>query len=168
MKGENLNIDAISMTMRVVVDRNEEKKFRRRAMRRMPKEYIELLFGHVHDDSIVICAFVEIDHESTPQALTYDTEDLERQVDLAAKSGLEYLGTIHSHPHRPDTMFSETDARDSLGREDIVFGILAIDDSKRPWKCVTDYWPKVKPFEVEYRKAPRLEQGTDLALQNPI
>jgi proteasome lid subunit RPN8/RPN11 len=138
--------------MRVVVDMAEEKKFRRRALRRMPNEYLEAMFGYEKNGQYVICAFEEIEHESTPKGVSYDPSDLAHAEKRAAESGMVLLGTIHSHPNRTEGMFSEMDARDVFHSGEKIFGILAIDASGKRRKCVTCYWPGVHLLDVEYRQ----------------
>jgi proteasome lid subunit RPN8/RPN11 len=135
---------------RIVVDAAEERKFRRRALRRMPSEYIETLFGIETRAEYVVCAFVEIEHIATPTSLDYDDEDLERHKLLAARSGLILLGSIHTHPHREDALFSDLDMRELLRLDEKVMGILAIDTSGARRRCTVAYWPQIQPLAVEY------------------
>ena len=135
---------------RIVVDAAEERKFRRRALRHMPNEYIEALFGIERRNELVICAFINIEHTGTPRTLDHDDEDYERHRRQAERSGLTLLGTIHTHPHRDSALFSDTDAHESLRLGERVMGICAIDTSGTRRKCITRYWPPIEPLPVEY------------------
>jgi proteasome lid subunit RPN8/RPN11 len=156
--------------MRVIVDKDEERKFRRRALSHMPNEYMEVMYGYVEDDTLVVCAFVDIDHEGTPKSIAYDQEEIDRQKGLAEKSGLVLLGTIHTHPDREEGIYSECDARDSYHNEEKLFAICSIHMKSGKRRTVDIwYWPGVTPLEVEYRETvstPEADRARERRLHN--
>jgi proteasome lid subunit RPN8/RPN11 len=133
------------------VDKKEEAKFRRRAIRALPNEYLETMYGFIKDDEVYICAFMEFEHESSPVDISYDDDDLVRDQNHAQANGLTMLGTIHTHPDREDALYSESDARSCWEtKQEIVFGICAISNKGKRRKCHVAYWPGVEPLPVTY------------------
>ena len=112
---------------RIVVDKKEERKFRRRALHAHPFETIEALWGKTRGDILYICAFVKMNIDKrTLRTLNYDDQELDFHEEDAAEAGLKLIGTIHSHPNADDTIFSEQDLRDSQESNELVMGICAI------------------------------------------
>jgi proteasome lid subunit RPN8/RPN11 len=137
------------LVTRIVVDKEQENNFRRRALRAMPDEYIETLYGYVDGSTAYICAFVDCEHEGTPAQVTYDDDELDSHEHHARKNGLELLGTIHSHPDREDPLYSHADARDCFDKKkESLFGICAISITGKRRKCNIAYWPAVQPLPV--------------------
>jgi proteasome lid subunit RPN8/RPN11 len=136
---------------RIVVDKKEEAKFRRRAMRSYPLEHIEALWGQIRGDILYICAFVRVDVETaTKNALYYDEQEMDFHEEDAREAGLHFLGTIHTHPDCEDTRFGDTDLENAQETQEIVMGIAAIrtigEGKKKRKRCAVDYWPVVRPL----------------------
>jgi proteasome lid subunit RPN8/RPN11 len=132
---------------KIVVDKKEEARFRRRVLRRYPCEYLEALWGKLHGDILYIVAFVKADHKGTRRSLKYDEQELDFHEEDAAEHGLHFLGTIHSHPNVTDTRFGDFDLEDCQETQEVIIGIAAIE--KLPngrKKCRIDYWPAPRPF----------------------
>jgi len=142
-------------SQRIVVDRGSERRFRRRAIRRLPHEYQENLWGRQRGNIIYVHAFVPITQTATPTAIYYDDDEMHESAEDAKEHRLVMLGSIHSHPDRHETLFSEGDLRQHLLDPDIIMGICAIEDV---WKgdtlvrrrCHVAYWPGVLPMSLEY------------------
>ena len=134
--------------MNVVVNLDEERGFRRRALRAMPNEYMEVLYGFVEGDTINICHFGEIDHEGTQTRLECEPGAWEYCEWLAKMSGMELLGSIHTHPYRDHTMYSYIDAVSSAEYGETVLAVCAIDATKPRRKTIIDYWPAIKAMDV--------------------
>jgi hypothetical protein len=79
-----------------------------------------------------------------------DDEEVEDIHDEAREEGLEYLGTVHSHPDCPPI---PSDA-DNIGARDMnerVFGIYEISKrkkSKRRFRTSLRWWPTQLPLKV--------------------
>lgn len=74
------------------------RNFRRRALRRYPREYVETIWGRKTRGGFHIVAFQEMEHSSSTCHVDFDREELRSQVGRC-DSGLICLGTIHSHPY---------------------------------------------------------------------
>lgn len=132
------------------VDRSAEAGFRRRALRALPNEWIETLWGFVENGVAYICVFMPVSQKGSPTEVTYSDSEIEAQKLEARSYKLEVLGSIHTHPDREETIFSEGDLRELQRLPELVMGICAIDISSKRRKCRVAYWPGVKPMKVEY------------------
>ncbi len=135
----------------ISVDRSAEAAFRRRALKAMPNEHIEALWGYVHDGIAYVCVFMPVKHEGSPEELTYDPAELLTQKRDAHAYRMEVLGSIHTHPDRDETIFSEGDLRELQTYPEMIMAICAIElvEGKRR-KCHIAYWPGIKPLKVGY------------------
>jgi proteasome lid subunit RPN8/RPN11 len=140
---------------RIVVDRVEEQKFRRRALRRFPLEYIEALWGYIRGNTLYICAFVSMNHRASKRAIWYEDQELDEHEEDAAEAGYGLLGTIHTHPNCSDARFGDTDLEQSQDTQELVLGICAIQiitvGRKERKKCLLAYWPVVRPMLVIHK-----------------
>lgn len=133
------------------VDKKAEYGFRRRALKAMPYEYVEALWGYIQGDVVHICKFVPIKHRSGLTWLEYQNEEVEQQKIAAREVGLQVLGSIHTHPDRNETIFSEHDLRDIQENPEPIMAICAIE--VRPGRRSVlriSYWPGVHPISVYY------------------
>ena len=154
---------------KIVVDKHEERKFRRRALRRNPKEYAEALWGYVRGDTAYICAFLKCDFKDpTTSSIYIPPEELDAHEDDAndttiidkvdgQKMKLELLGTIHTHPDREFAVVSDFDIWDQLDSQESIQGVCAIEIKNKNTKkerCITriEYWPAVRPLSVERKQ----------------
>ena len=140
---------------RVVVDKSAERGFRRRALRKMPLEYIEALIGYVQDGVAHVCLFIPFEHTATSRYIYYDEDAYEDCNDEAKEHHLVHIGSVHSHPRCKDAMFSEEDLADSSGdTRDLIMGVCAIEVRHKAGKtrrrCRIAYWPGVPPLKVDY------------------
>lgn len=141
---------ALAPFTKIVVDKKEERKFRRRALRR-EKEYIEALWGEIRGETLYICAFVKMEHKASRRSIWYEDTELDQHEDEAQEAGLSLLGTIHTHLNCEDTRFGDTDLKDSQESQELVMGICAIkEDNGRKISRIA-YWPVVKPLLTEKR-----------------
>ena len=134
---------------KVVVDKKEEAKFRRRVLSRYPREYLEALWGKLHGDTLYIVAFVKAEHKGTRHSCEYHEQELDFHEEDAAEHGLHFLGTIHSHPNAADTRFGDCDLEDCQDNQEAIMGIAAIEklpNGKK--KCRISYWPAPRPLET--------------------
>lgn len=139
----------------IVVSRTAEQAFRRRALRAFPLEMMECLWGKIRGDVLHIHAFMPIKHKGKPAELTYEDHDLEDHEDEAVeRANLTFLGSVHTHPHCLDSIFSDQDFRDVQDKTDIVMAICAItreiNKGKTRRRCEIVYWPAPRPMKVLY------------------
>jgi proteasome lid subunit RPN8/RPN11 len=144
---------------KIVVDKKEEEKFRRRALDHYPFEHIEALWGRVRGDVLYICAFMAMEHKVTIKTIHYSDQELDDHEDDARDAGMEFLGTIHTHPDCADNRFGDTDLEMSQDSQECVMGICAIETKVKDEKTKKvkklkrrririAYWPTVRPLEV--------------------
>lgn len=144
---------------KIVVDKKEEAKFRRRVLDRYPYEHMEALWGQIRGDVLYVCAFIRMEHQILVKHLKYDESELDEHEEDAREAGLEFLGTIHSHPDCADNRFGDTDLADAQESQECIMGIAAIetkrkDKKTKKWKKLPRrrvqiaYWPTVRPLEV--------------------
>ncbi len=85
--------------MKVNVSQDVLALFRRRALRRYPKEYLETIWGQVKGGEAYIYAFHPIKQKSDKEFVQYEPAEIEEQRDEEAPlEKMMFLGTIHSHP----------------------------------------------------------------------
>jgi proteasome lid subunit RPN8/RPN11 len=142
---------------KVVVDKKEERNFRRRALGHYPNEYIEALWGRIHGDTLYVVAFVRMEHKGHRRSIEYEDSELDEHEDDAREAGMSFLGTIHTHPNFSDTRFGDADLASAQESQELVMGILAIETSRdgKPLKrrrCRMAYWPVSRPLLTERRE----------------
>lgn len=145
---------------KIVVSKKEERKFIRRARKRLPNEYIEAIWGFVRGETLYICVFFPLNHEGKPRSLRFmdwDGREVEDNVDViddlddeAKEENLSYLGTIHTHPNCEESNISENDIFSARETGDLVSGICAFRNGKYVRAKIT-YWPTLNPIKVDYR-----------------
>jgi proteasome lid subunit RPN8/RPN11 len=85
--------------MKVNVSQDVLSSFRRRALRRYPKEYMETIWGQVKGGEGYIYTFHPIQHKSDTESVEYEPVEIEEQRDEEAPlEKMTLLGTIHTHP----------------------------------------------------------------------
>ena len=150
---------------KVVVDKKEEQKFRRRALRHK-HELMEAMWGYIRGDVAYICAFMKFETgKVTPRVVSYTFAELDNHEDDAKdteifdsvtgqKINLEFLGTIHTHPDRDYAVLSEFDIYDSLETQETILGICAIEvpKDKMKHKTLIAYYPALRPLAIERKK----------------
>jgi hypothetical protein len=67
--------------MKVKVSPDVPSSFRRRALRRYPKEYMETIWGQVKGGEGYLYAFHPIKHKSDNQSIEYEPAEIEEQRD---------------------------------------------------------------------------------------
>ena len=100
--------------MKVNVSQDVLSSFRRRALRRYPKEYMETIWGHVKGGEGYIYAFHPIKHKSDNESIEYEP---------AAESSMQVAGPLSAAvPCWRDSqmLIKIVDARSRLiGRQDV-------------------------------------------------
>lgn len=89
--------------MQAYIIRPELQKFQRRAWKAYAKrkEYIEAMFGLIHNGIIIVSMFYPVPHSADIRSCTFleDDEDVFEDLRMVAKDlRLKLIGTIHSHP----------------------------------------------------------------------
>ncbi len=116
--------------MKVNVSQDVLSSFRRRALRRYPREYMETIWGRVRGGEAYIYAFHPIKHEGDKERITYEPVEIEEQRDEEAPlEKMELLGTIHTHPDSGIEP-SQSDWETARVDGDMIIGICQIGMSK--------------------------------------
>lgn len=151
--------------MRVTVDRKQLQRFRARALKTYPQEYIEVVLGENRGDHLVIKKFVQIAHKATKtdqlcsvcgqatdqRSLDYTEDEMETCKRMARDEGLQILGSIHSHPdQQADTYPSDTDNA-SCTTYDLLLGIMAIWKAGKRKRSSVKWWlPQQSVQDISY------------------
>jgi len=116
--------------MKVNVSQDVLSSFRRRALRRYPKEYMETIWGQVKGGEGYIYAFHPIEHKSDNESIEYEPVEIEEQRDEEAPlEKMILLGTIHTHPDGSIEP-SQSDWETARVDGDMLIGICQIVMSK--------------------------------------
>lgn len=133
--------------MKLLINESDLKIFKRRASRGYPREVYGILLGKRLANRtfkiarIIIPPIVEATYD-------YVIPDYEKIAKIVSRSGLEYIGSIHSHPQAPPTI-SAHDFRN--WDNDRVVGILSV--RKRNVYKVTElkFWRKNAALPVKFK-----------------
>jgi proteasome lid subunit RPN8/RPN11 len=139
---------------KIVVDKKNEIKFRHRALKEYPQEYIESLWGIIRGDTLYICIFMPMECKKvTPTSIEFHEgeEEFDHQEDEAKEYKLEFIGTIHTHPNRDTSVCSDGDIHSCQETNEMIMGVMNIPtlkEGKKYRRCSISYWPCVRPLEV--------------------
>ncbi len=135
--------------MRLLINESDLGKFKKRASRGYPREVYGVLLGKKLKNKTFKILNVAIPPilEATYDYVIPDYDEINRMV---SASGLEYIGSIHSHPQAPPTV----SAHDYLywdKDKDAVVGILSV--RKRTAYKVTElkFWRKNTALPVKFK-----------------
>jgi len=112
--------------MKLKIDQKQLRRFRMRALKRVPKEYIEALYGYLKNGRMVVTNFRSVAQVAGPGHVSYRDGDWP-----AVWEGKILLGDIHSHLCHldigaiPDCAPSEEDWADTKDR--LVIGICVVE-----------------------------------------
>ena len=113
--------------MELHVNRAALTAFRMRSIRRYPKEYGELLYGHSSKRRVRIVEFLQVPFLNG-QAHWWFNPSL-----LKLKRGrLWFLGSIHSHPDSISCEPSETDWEKAREQPEMYIGVCAVNPQTTP------------------------------------
>jgi proteasome lid subunit RPN8/RPN11 len=146
--------------VKVFTSRSAWQGFLRRAKRAYPLEHVEALWGHATVDAFRILKFnrirLKLDKDGNPiqtqNELEYTAKEIKRQKDLAKAAGLEFLGTVHTHPGKDDDpAASEDDHVGAVKDGEKMMGVVHLfrADRKKPFTCVPRWWFPQKPIPFE-------------------
>lgn len=135
--------------MRLIINDLELRRFRRRAGRAYPREVYGILLGKKLKNKtfkisrIIIPPIVE----ATYDYVIPDYQEIDR---IVRSNGLDYIGSIHSHPQAPPTI-SAHDYMYWDKDKDIVLGVLSV--RKRNVYKVTElkFWRRNASLPVRYK-----------------
>jgi len=133
--------------MRLIINESDLNRFKRRAARGYPREVYAIMLGKRLANrtfkiiQIVIPPVVEATYD-------YVIPNYEKIDEIVSQSGLEYIGSIHSHPQAPPTI-STHDYQ--YWDKDRVVGILSV--RKRSIYKVTElkFWRKNAALPVRFK-----------------
>lgn len=135
--------------MRLLINESDLGKFKKRASRGYPREVYGVLLGKKLKNKTFKILNVAIPPilEATYDYVIPDYDEINR---IVSASGLEYIGSIHSHPQAPPTV----SAHDYLywdKDKDAVVGILSV--RKRTSYKVTElkFWRKNTALPVKFK-----------------
>lgn len=143
--------------MKVLTNRSAWQGFLRRAKVNHPREHVEAIWGHQMVDTFRVVKFSRIRLQkgapNTEWELKYTTRETLRQKKLAKEAGLEFLGTVHTHPlEEQEPAPSETDHYDAFKDGERVMGIVNLVKPKAKnshFKYTVRWWIPQKPISFE-------------------
>lgn len=140
--------------MKIIVPRRALLRFRTECRELWPKEHLACLWGERTHDTVSISQFAKFPYRHTADGnLTYDYyPDVQKSKMAALRAGLEWLGTIHSHPFTRHVAccehLSETDIHFGVAHGETISGVcLVYKDGRRT--SVHWFLPQIPP-EVTY------------------
>lgn len=127
--------------MKVYIKKSVWEGFISRAKKKYPKEYIEAIWGTETIEGFRISKFAKVEHTGTKKSIYHDDFDIKSQDWLARQEGLNYLGTVHTHPHITyDSCPSTTDHKESFRLGDRIMGIVVLYKKNGRFKIEHDWW----------------------------
>ncbi|MCB7128632.1 MAG: hypothetical protein J3T61_03735 [Candidatus Brocadiales bacterium] len=113
--------------MKLKIDQTHLRRFRLRAAKRAPQEYIEALYGFFNKSGDVqVTYFRRVSHVAGPAHISYNLAEWPTHL-----AKLKLVGAIHSHPfdpaktYTPDCAPSEIDWE--AAKDHFVLGICVVD-----------------------------------------
>lgn len=138
--------------MKILIDKREIVKLKRRFLKAYPKERIELVWGKFKKpDEFHIYIFDSIPYKSTHNWVDYDESEPQISSDHAATRGLVLLGSIHSHPDCFDASPSEYDYDEGVKSGELISGIAVINQNSKGRRSVKiRWWGPLQGLDVFY------------------
>lgn len=112
---------------RIVLDRKLLDGFKKRALKKYPNEYMEVMLGEISRGKARIFSFQDFDHSGTPTNIITDDDACHNEDREAFDQPI--LGSLHTHPNgiaQPSELDLQTAAEDG----EKVWGICAISKRK--------------------------------------
>lgn len=140
--------------MKIVVTRNDLLVVRRQARQAFPNEFMACLWGLRTESEIIIRQFRAIPHTGTDFSAIYDPADVRRSKQAALRAGLEFVGTIHSHPYESQSQIitcehlSPDDLKTSAVNGEVISAVIYVYNHGRSTQ-VFWYEPSLPP-EIIY------------------
>ncbi len=135
--------------MRLIINESDLGKFKKRASRGYPREVYAVLLGKKLSNKTFKIHNIAIPPvvEATYDYVIPDYDEIDR---IIAESGLQYIGSIHSHPQAPPTVSAHDYMYWDKDRDAIV-GILSV--RKRSAYKVTElkFWLKNTSLPVKFK-----------------
>ncbi len=135
--------------MRLIINESDLGRFKKRASRGYPREVYAVLLGKKLSNKTFKIVNIAIPPvvEATYDYVIPDYAEIDR---IIASSGLQYIGSIHSHPQAPPTVSAHDYMYWDKDR-DAVVGILSV--RKRAAYKVTElkFWLKNTSLPVKFK-----------------
>ena len=135
--------------MRLIINEGDLGRFKKRASRGYPREVYAVMLGKKLKNKTFKIQQIAIPRivEATYDYVIPDYDEIDR---IISSSGMEYIGSIHSHPQAPPTISSHDYLYWDKGK-DAVVGILSV--RKRTAYKVTElkFWRKNTSLPVKFK-----------------
>ena len=132
---------------RLIINAKDLHRFKRRASRGYPRELYGVLLGKKLQNGALKVLRIAIPpvKESTYDYVIPNYKEIDR---IISDSGLQYIGSIHSHPQAPPTISYHDYAYWDNGK---IIGILSV--RKRNAYKVTElkFWRRTSPLPVKFK-----------------
>jgi len=132
---------------RLIINAKDLHRFKRRASRGYPRELYGVLLGKKLQNGALKVLRIAIPpvKESTYDYVIPNYKEIDR---IISDSGLQYIGSIHSHPQAPPTISYHDYAYWDNGN---IIGILSV--RKRNAYKVTElkFWRRTSPLPVKFK-----------------
>lgn len=132
---------------RLIINGRDLHRFKRRASRGYPREVYGILLGKKlkNDTFKVLRIALPRIVEATYDYVIPDYEEIDR---IIAQSGLQYIGSIHSHPQAPPTISYHDYTH---WENDKVVGILSVRKRNAYKVSELKFWRKNTPLPVKFK-----------------
>lgn len=141
--------------MQAYIVRSELAKFKRRgwAAYKKRKEFIEAMFGIVHNGVVVVSMFYPIEHTANYTGCYFEDEVYEDLAELAKEHHLKLVGTIHTHPGGNTCSHpSPIDVNHAVhnSQHELMFGTMHLFKKDRRSYSQVQWTCPWEPVEVRY------------------
>ena len=134
-----------------LINKQAINRYRRKACKAYPLEYMEVLVGHIRPDSVLVMDILPVKHRGFKTYIEWTYEDFDVAREAATARGLLFLGSIHSHPN----CLANPSEWDNYGSRDLkehLMGIMEVSCRPNGKKYTkTEWWfPQLKIPTVQY------------------
>lgn len=128
----------------VLIDRQVLDGFKRRALKRHPKEYVEEVWGRLRGEEIQVFSLNTVRQQATSEDVEYEASAECGERD----QNLKLLGTIHTHMYPDPAEPSRTDLKNFKEEGELLMGIMSVKKTAKRRFSSTAFYAGRKKLEL--------------------